>query len=279
MARVHSALPTRLTDAVDEVLQGAGIEHVAHDDAMRGAEAAASDADALAFVGPWLSQDVAHAAEATAPAGLPLLAPVATWVGVTREDEPGCDDPARGDGTIFRLLARDLVVAQRLATEARASGSRALVIAGEHDYGRQLDGQLRLASLPRATGTTDATMVVLCGLAGEPEIERAAAVDLPLVAFDGVQGSDLGERDVFLALPFAPIEGAGFEDTLRGIPNARRAAELIVESGAASRGELLAWLQARDDFDEHGDPVDPPVSLWRAGPDWALEPHRPLSPG
>ena len=276
MARVHSVLPERLSDAVDEVLRAAGVEHVAHEHPVRGAEAAASDAVAIALVGPQLSDDVAHAAEITTPAGLPLLAPVATWVGITHDDEPGSDDPARNDGTVFRLVARDAVVAQRIAAEARASGSRALVIAGEHDYGRQLDGQLRLAGLPRATGTSDATMVVLCGLAGEPEVERAATTDLPLVAFDGVQGTDLGDREVFLAMPFAPVEGVSFEDTLLGVPNARRAAELIVESGASTRAELLAWLRARDDFDEHGDPVDPPVSLWRAGPDWALAPHRPL---
>ena len=29
-------------------------------------------------------------------------------------------------------------------------------------------------------------------------------------------------------------------------------------------------------FDEHGDPVDPPVWLWRAAEDWTLEPERVL---
>ncbi len=29
-------------------------------------------------------------------------------------------------------------------------------------------------------------------------------------------------------------------------------------------------------FDEHGDPVDPPVWLWRARADWTLRPERML---
>jgi hypothetical protein len=48
---------------------------------MRAAVAAADDPSALAMVGPYRSADVAEAVEATAPVGLPLLAPVATWVG------------------------------------------------------------------------------------------------------------------------------------------------------------------------------------------------------
>jgi hypothetical protein len=92
--RIHSALRDTLTAAIDEVLRD--VEHVAHGsgDPMRAAEVAAGDPDALALVGPFRSREVAEAVEATAPARLPLLAPVATWAGVTRVDEPGCDgDP------------------------------------------------------------------------------------------------------------------------------------------------------------------------------------------
>ena len=282
MPRVHSVLPERHTDAVDGVLREAGIEHVAHgyEDPVRAATTAAGDDDALALIGPYTSRDVAEAVEATAPAGLPLLAPAATWVGVTRDDEPGSDDPARTLGTVFRMVARDTVVAERIAAEARASGSRALVVAGAHDYGRQLAAQLRLARLPRATTPADATLLVLCGLAGEPETERAAALALPLVAFDGVQGADLGERDAFVALPYAPEAELADEDVLAGVGAAARAAELVAAlagEGARDRAALLAALRASDRFDEHGDPVDPEVALWRAGPDWALEPHRPLT--
>jgi ABC-type branched-subunit amino acid transport system substrate-binding protein len=83
---VHSVLPDSLTLAVGEVLAAAGVAHVAHgdDDPIRAAGVAASDDDAIALIGPFRSADVAEAVEATAPAGLPLIAPVATWAGVTR---------------------------------------------------------------------------------------------------------------------------------------------------------------------------------------------------
>src|SRR4051794_41408362 len=177
MVTVHSALPDGLARAVDDVLARAGIRHVAHRDGdpLTAAEAAVSGA-AIALIGPFRSADVAEALEATAPAGLPLLAPVATWAGVTRDDEPGCDDAADHRHTVLRLVARDTEVAARLAADVGAAGLRAYVVAGEHDYGRQLDGQLRVGGLPRAERPDGADLVVLCGLAGEPEVERAAAL-------------------------------------------------------------------------------------------------------
>jgi hypothetical protein len=281
---VHSTLPDHMTAAVDAVLRAAAVEHVAHGegDPMRAAEAAAGDERAVALIGPFRSADVAEAVEATAPAGLPLLAPVATWAGVTRDDEPGCDDPARHRGTVLRMVARDTEVAARIAADVRAASRRALVVAGGHDYGRQLDGQLRLVGLPRAERPEDADLVVLCGLAGEPEIERAAALaPLPAIGFDGVQGTELGAgRDAHVALPFTPEEkGAALRDAWVGTDEARRAAELVVaalQSGARDRGAVLGALRALGRFDEHGDPVDPPVWLWRASADWTLTPDRPL---
>jgi hypothetical protein len=275
---VHTALPAALTAAVDAVLGPAGIAHVAAGDGapLRAAEVAAADPSAVAFMA-FRSLDVSEAVEATAPAGLALLAPVATWAGITRDDEPGCDgapgtdDPADHRGTVLRLVARDTVAAARIAGDLRAAGRRALVVAGEHEYGRQLDGQLALAALDRVTDPAGADLVVLCGLAGEPEIARAAATGLPVLAFDGVQGAALG-ADVALALPFAPGPRDGTEE-------ARRAAELVVAAlggGATSRATVLPALRALGPFDEHGDPIDPPVWLWRAGPDWALTPERPL---
>ena len=53
-------------------------------------------------------------------------------------------------------------------------GVRAIVVAGDHEYGVQLDGQLRLGDLPRADDVEDADIVVLCGLANEPEIQVPA---------------------------------------------------------------------------------------------------------
>src|SRR4051794_31508555 len=207
-SRVHSVLPEALTAAVADVLDAAGVAHVAHDGggSVEAGVAAARDGEAVALIGPHRSADVAEAVEATAPAGLALLAPVATWSGVTRDDEPGCDDPARHRGTVLRLVARDTVVAQRLAGLVRAADQRAVVVAGEHDYGLQLDGQLRLAGLPRTGEPAEADLIVLAGLADEPEIARAHELSpLPVIAFDGAQGAELGwDREVRLALPIAP---------------------------------------------------------------------------
>lgn len=276
MPTVHSALPEALTAAADAVLRAAGVAHVAHGhgaNPMPAAEAAAGDPGAIALLGPYRSRAVAEAVEATAPAGLALLAPTATWAGVTRADEPGCEDePARHRGTVLRMVARDTVVAARLAADVRAAGQRALVMAGTHEYGEQLDSQLRLGGLPRAQDTADADLIVLCGLAGRPEVARAVAAGLPVIAFDGVQDGQ-SVPEVRIVLPFAPGQ-----DTM-GADAARRAAQLVVDAlggGAGDRASVLAAMRARGLFDEHGDPVDPPVWLWRAAADWSLEPDRAL---
>ena len=111
-----------MTAAVAGVLHDGGIAHVPHvgDGPIDAAVAAVSDPRALALIGPFRSAEVAEAVEATAPAGLPLLAPLATWAGVTRADEPGCEDAARSQGTVLRMVARDTVVAERVARLVRA---------------------------------------------------------------------------------------------------------------------------------------------------------------
>ena len=216
--RVHSVLPERLAAAV-EAGRGA-LEQVAHPaaDPMRAAAAAAADADALALIGPFRSREVAEVVEATAPERLPLLAPVATWVGITRADEPGGeDDPARGRGTVLRMVARDTEVAARLAEDVRAAEQHAFVVAGEHEYGHQLDRQLDHVGLPRVERPEDADLVVLCGLAGRPEVARAAARGLPVIAFDGVQGG-APIPDCSVMLPFEPDQDPGGTDaTARAI--------------------------------------------------------------
>src|SRR4051794_20271685 len=282
-SRVHSVLPEALTAAVADVLDAAGVAHVAHDGggSVEAGVAAARDGEAVALIGPHRSADVAEAVEATAPAGLALLAPVATWAGVTRDDEPGCDDPARADGTVLRMVARDTEVAARVARWVRGEDRRAFVVAGPHEYGAQLDGQLRMAGLPRADWSSEADLVVLCGLAGSPEIDHAAELaPLPVVAFDGVQGAGLGAgRDVRLALPAAPAPGVVAGDVLFFVGPTRRAAELVVlalASGGADRSSVLAEMRRLGPFDDHGDPVDPPVWLWRAGDDWSLVADRAI---
>ena len=280
---VHLALPEPLASAAAEVLAAAGVEHVAHGagDPVGAAVAAVEDR-AVALLGPFRSADVAEAVEATAPARLALLAPVAGDARPRRDDEPaGPDEPADHGGTVLRLVARDTEVAARLAADVRRSGARALVVAGEHDYGRQLDEQLSLAGLPRVQDASEADLVVLCGLAAAPEIEEVRVADaLPVVAFDGVQGADLGAgREVRMALPFAPLDGAPFDHLIFGAEQARRGARLVagaLRSGARDRAEVLAAARAAGGFDEHGDPRDPPVWLWRAETGWALRADRAL---
>ena len=280
---VHSVLPDSLAAVVDEELRAAGVAHAPHtgEPPLRAAEAAAADGDAAALIGPFRSADVAEAVEATAAAGLALIAPVATWAGVTRDDEPGCADAARHRGTVLRMVARDTEVAARIAADVRAHGHRAFVVAGGHEYGVQLDGQLRLVGLPRAEDPAEADLVVLCGLAGAPEIERAAALaPLPVVAFDGVQGAELGAgREVTVALPVAPADGVVVGDVLFFVEPVRRAARLVagaLAGGASDRAGVLAAMRTAEPFDEHGDPFDPPVWLWRAAGDWSLTPDRSL---
>ena len=271
--RVHSVLPDALTAAIDGALDG--VEHVPHRGVpdLRAAELAASDPEAIALVGPYRSRAVAEALEATAPVGLPLLAPVATWVGVTRDNEPGAHDhPARGRGTVLRMVARDLVVAGRLTEEVRAAGQHAYVVAGDHEYGAQLDAQLDLVGLPRVDAPGAADLIVLCGLAGSPEVAHAASLGRPVVAFDGVQGGE-PIPDCTVMLPFTP------EEDPVGTSAAARAARLIADAvagGARDRAALLSALRTAGPFDEHGDPVDPPVWLYRAAEDWSLHPDRPL---
>jgi hypothetical protein len=246
---IHSILPPELTDVVERVLRKAGRTHVAHGerDPVAAAEAVVADPEARAIIGPIRSRAVAEVVEITAPAGLPLLAPVATWAGVTRTDEPGCEDhPARHLGTVLRLVARDSVVARRIAERVRGEGRRALVVAGEHEYGAQLDGQLELAGLPRAGSPGAADLVVLAGLRGSSEVDHARSLaPLPIVAFDGIQGEAFPGQSVELAVVYAPGP-PGVEET-------RRAAELLV------RTTDLDELRRIGRFDEHGDPLDPLV--------------------
>jgi hypothetical protein len=280
---VHSALPPDLAGEAGSALAEAGLAHVAHGtrDPVGAAERAVQDPSAVALIGPFRSAHVAEAAEVVAGTGLALLAPAATAAGVTRPDEPGGEPGSPRDGGVLRLLARDTVVAQRIAADVRAAGRRALVLAGDHEYGDQLDRQLTLVGLPRADGLDGADLVVLCGLAGAPEIEAARALaPLPIIAFDGVQGADLGEHpDVGVALPFAPVEGVADRDQFRGAHHTRRAARLVaaaMRAGATDRAAVLAALRDLGPFDAHGDPVDPPVWLWRADRAWVLAPEAPL---
>jgi hypothetical protein len=100
-----------------------------------------------------------------------------------------------------------------------------------------------------------------------------------VIAFDGVQGATLGDRDVRLALPYAPVDGVPAKELLAGVQQARYAGELVTRAlaqGAADRQSMLATIRRLGGFDTHGDPPEPPVWLWRADPAWNLQPDRPI---
>ena len=278
---VHSVLPPPLAAAADAVLSGERIPHVAHADGgdpVAAAEAAVRDPHAVALLGPFRSHEVAEVLEVTAPAGLLLLAPVATWAGVTRADEPGGAEAANHRGLVRRLVARDTEVARRIAADVRARGLRAFVVAGSHGYGEQLNSQLRLGNLPRAGTPEEADLIVLCGLEDQPEIEQVRELaPLPVVAFDGIRARELGtDRHLLIAEPFAPIPHIAFDHRVYGAERARQGAQLVADAvhAGADRDSLPAAL--RDGFDDHGDPIEPAVWLWRPDPDGGLRPDRAI---
>jgi hypothetical protein len=125
-------------------------------------------------------------------------------------------------------------------------------------------------------------VVILCALAGDPEVADAIALrPLPIVAFDGVQGAELdGTHPLRLALPVTPSTELAVCELMAGVGQASRAAQLILaglRGGAGDRRSLLNALRSLGPFDDHGDPVNPPVWLWRADADWRLSPERPLA--
>ena len=131
-------------------------------------------------------------------------------------------------------------MAQRISCCVRDAGQRALVLAADHPYGRQLD----------------------------------ALAPMRVLAFDGVQDGDLLRgQQVRLALPFAPGELPAMTAPAE---RAARLAVRAVSGGAADRAAMLCALRDLGGFDEHGDLPGAPVWLWRVEHGWALEPDRPL---
>ena len=112
-------------------------------------------------------------------------------------------------------------------------------------------------------------MVVLCG-STQPEIDLARETSCRS------SPSRVQHISIPLALPFAARDDVPFDHMVYGAEEARRAARLIAEAGASDRASLLRVLRTAGPFDEHGDPVDPPVWLWRADSSWVLRADRPL---
>jgi hypothetical protein len=49
-----------------------------------------------------------------------------------------------------------------------------------------------------------------------------------------------------------------------------------METGARNRAAVLDQLRALGPFDDHGDPIDPPVWLWQVRDSWKLEPDHAI---
>ena len=191
----------------------------------------------VALVGPFRSRDVAEVVEATAPAGLPLLAPVATWAGVTRDDEPGCeDDPARHRGTVLRMLARDTEVAARLAADVRAPGSMRSCWRASTSTARSSTGSCAWSACRGPTTPQPPTWSCCAGWRAGRRSRAPRAAGLPVVAFDGVQGGP-PVSGLRLVLPFAP------GDDPAGTTAARRAASLVADAlrGRRDRPRRRSW--------------------------------------
>jgi hypothetical protein len=264
---VHSGgLPERHAAVLAETLGAAGVDHVPGSTP----EAAAADDACVAYVGPLRSWPAALAAPTLNAAGIVQVCPAATWVALTREDEPhGTDEapPQRpgGRATLVRLVPRDTEVCRKLVENAP---ERRLAVVEEHEsYGRQLGRQLRMVGLEEEPGEPDA--VVYCGLA--ENAPHGLLAGRRVYAFDGAQG--FGDAHTRYVLANLPREGWSDEDVRAFVPQAADAGELVakaVAQGGADREAVRRAVWAIGGFDEHGDPPDPRVGVWRPGADGGL---------
>jgi hypothetical protein len=233
--RVHSMLPARHDERLTRAL--GEIDHVPQSTP----EAAMGDSGCVAFVGPWRSVEVAEAMEGLGPHGLAHLAPAATWVGLTRPDEPAGSDDKPERRTLFRLAARDMEVCRAIVSVV---DGRARLISDGSEYGSQIASQLRLAGLE-----SDGDMVVYAGL-GE-----TAPPGLPpnVIALDGAAHGGFPERhpEALYFCAAHPVEGFTDAEAWDFAPQVEQAGRLIA-SGALPAG-----------FDEHGDPLEPVIGMWR----------------
>jgi hypothetical protein len=267
---VHSILADALTCAAPAELAVAAITHLAHDptEPVAAATAAAGDRNALALLSPTAQAPSLRQSRRQHRPGLALLAPKATWAGVTRRRRPGLRrrrTPPRHSPTPRRARHRRGNANRRL----HAARQRALVIAGDHDYGHQLDGHLRLAGLPRAARAEDANPC-------RPRRPRRTTRDRTR-GHDGAVDADRlrGRAGRRARRPRRPPRTA-LPTTLAGLANVRRARRDGQLAGVAERARHRATRRASArpapatarqcsphshgwaTFDTHGGPPKPP---------------------
>src|SRR5207253_2624365 len=96
----------------------------------------------------------------------------------------------------------------------------------------------------------DADVVVAAGVPEEAGMEAVKeTAPLPLIAFDGIQGLDVGERDVWVALPFAADPTHGIE--------AARAAQIVVDALAGGATTLAGRDEGTGLWPLHPNDVEP----------------------
>jgi len=111
----------------------------------------AQDASALAIIGPFNSGSAAVLVPITNEAGVPVVSPATTYIGLTRRGpgaEPGEPDKyyPTGERTYFRIMPNDVVQADALATAMRDAGCRR--VGAVHDaevYGQGVGTLMRRA--------------------------------------------------------------------------------------------------------------------------------------
>lgn len=111
---------------------------------------------------------------------------------------------------------------------------------------------------------------VLAGHGGEPEIARAAATaPLPLIAFDRAQAAALGERQIHVVSPHAPVVGVTTKSLLAGSSARSGSTARPVKRWprAPPTAAMVVALRRLGDLDAHGDRPDP--AIWLRGADAA----------
>jgi branched-chain amino acid transport system substrate-binding protein len=197
--------------------------------AVANARRAAEDPQALAFLGDFLSSRVLETAPIVGEAGLLVVAPVATFAGLSGP-------------TLVRLMPHDGVGARAIAVWLAEQGVEELLVVHDHDadYGVSVgamcvdaarEGGLRVRSRPVwnhdepvAADVGDAGAVLYVGVAGSGAADmwrdlHAAAPNAWLLGTEGVAEPWLGrrldprtaERTRFFLAQRAPMGFYGFE--------------------------------------------------------------------
>ena len=112
----------------------------------RNARRAASDDDTLAYIGEFNSAASQIAVPILNEAGIPIISPSNTYVGLTRRAEPGEPDKFYPTGirNYFRIIPNDTIQAAALATAMRDGGCRRVAVLNDGEpYGRTVANHIR----------------------------------------------------------------------------------------------------------------------------------------